>query len=196
MFLKKQKVKNNLNQTVNGLKILSSVLSLYFFYLLIQTNSEQLFFFFNSLYINISENIFFLFFEQLFLINLQESCTFSSLFIEEYFGIFIFFIIATVIALIIAIASYSLTNQVPELEKLSPYECGFETYEAPRIKFDIKFCVIAILLIIFDVEIMYLFPWCISVAKISMLGTWSMIDFIIELTFGYVYVLEKNALEW
>lgn len=128
--------------------------------------------------------------------KLQKSCIFSSLFIEEYFGIFIFFIIATVIALVIAVASYSLTNQVPELEKLSPYECGFETYEAPRIKFDIKFCVIAILLIIFDVEMMYLFPWCVSVSKISMLGTWSMIDFIIELTFGYVYVLEKNALEW
>ena len=128
--------------------------------------------------------------------NYQNFCTFSSLLIEEYFGIFILFLIATVIASIIALASYSLTNQVPELEKLSPYECGFETYEAPRVKFDIKFCVIAILLIIFDVEMMYLFPWCISVSKISMLGTWSMIDFIIELTFGYVYVLEKNALEW
>lgn len=128
--------------------------------------------------------------------NSQNFCAFSSLLIEEYFGIFIFFLLATVIASIIALASYSLTNQVPELEKLSPYECGFETYEAPRVKFDIKFCVIAILLIIFDVEMMYLFPWCISVSKISMLGTWSMIDFIIELTFGYVYVLEKNALEW
>nr|YP_010516672.1 NADH dehydrogenase subunit 3 [Haslea pseudostrearia]UXN44215.1 NADH dehydrogenase subunit 3 [Haslea pseudostrearia] len=128
--------------------------------------------------------------------NFQKFGVFSSLLLEEYFGIFIFFIIATVISLIIAIASYSLTNQVPELEKLSPYECGFETYEAPRVKFDIKFCVIAILLIIFDVEMMYLFPWCVSVSKISMLGTWSMIDFIIELTFGYVYVLEKKALEW
>lgn len=131
-----------------------------------------------------------------FTFKLQNFCVFSSLLIEEYFGIFIFFAIATAIALVIAIASYSLTNQVPELEKLSPYECGFETYEAPRIKFDVKFCVIAILLIIFDVEMMYLFPWCVSVSKISMLGTWSMIDFIIELTFGYVYVLEQKALEW
>lgn len=128
--------------------------------------------------------------------NLQKSSVFSSLLIEEYFGIFIFFILATVVSLVIAVASYSLTNQVPELEKLSPYECGFEMYEAPRVKFDIKFCIIAILLIIFDVEMMYLFPWCVSLSKISMLGTWSMIDFVIELTFGYVYVLEKNALEW
>ena len=98
--------------------------------------------------------------------NSQKFCVFSSLLVEEYFGIFIFFIIATVIALVIAIASYSLTNQVPEVEKLTPYECGFEAYEAPRVKFDIKFCIIAILLIIFDVEMMYLFPWCVSFSKI------------------------------
>nr|YP_009687987.1 NADH dehydrogenase subunit 3 [Haslea nusantara]QDX17583.1 NADH dehydrogenase subunit 3 [Haslea nusantara] len=147
-----------------------------------------------SIFLVFNENVFSL--EYFSTFNSQKNYVFSSLLIEEYFGIFIFFILATVIALVIAIASYSLTNQVPELEKLSPYECGFETYEAPRVKFEIKFCVIAILLIIFDVEMMYLFPWCVSVSKISMLGIWSMIDFIIELTFGYVYVIEKNALEW
>lgn len=172
MFYKKQMI-NELNQNYKNINLLANL---------------------ESIFLVSKKNIFAL--EYFLTFNFQKSCVFSSLLIEEYFGIFIFFILATIVSLIIAIASYSLTNQVPELEKLSPYECGFETYEAPRVKFDIKFCVIAILLIIFDVEMMYLFPWCVSVSKISMLGTWSMIDFIIELTFGYVYVLEKKALEW
>ena len=129
------------------------------------------------------------------MLNIYYS-SFSSFMMEEYFGIIIFFVIAIVIALLIAGASYFLTNQVPEVEKLTPYECGFESYEAPRVQFDIKFSIVAILLIIFDVEMMYLFPWCVSISKISVLGAWSMVDFIIELGFGYIYVLEKEALDW
>nr|UXN44302.1 NADH dehydrogenase subunit 3 [Haslea karadagensis] len=169
----KQISKKKLNQIIRNTEIITSLQSVFLFF---------------------NKNIFSL--EYFLAFNLQKTYAFSSLLIEEYFGIFIFFVIATVVALVIAVASYSLTNQVPELEKLSPYECGFESYEAPRVKFEIKFCIIAILLIIFDVEMMYLFPWCVSVSKISMLGIWSMIDFIIELTFGYVYVIEKKALEW
>nr|UQS76169.1 NADH dehydrogenase subunit 3 [Haslea ostrearia]WAJ48205.1 NAD(P)H-quinone oxidoreductase subunit 3, chloroplastic [Haslea ostrearia] len=169
----KQMSKKKLNQIIQNTEIITTLQSVFLFF---------------------NKSIFSL--EYFLTFNLQKNYVFSSLLIEEYFGIFIFFVIATVIALVIAVASYSLTNQVPELEKLSPYECGFESYEAPRVKFEIKFCIIAILLIIFDVEMMYLFPWCVSVSKISMLGIWSMIDFIIELTFGYIYVIEKNALEW
>jgi NADH-quinone oxidoreductase subunit A len=98
-------------------------------------------------------------------------------------------------ALIIS-ASYFLSKQKPELEKLSAYECGFEPYEDTRHTFDIKFCIIAILFIIFDIEVMFLIPWCISVSKLDLLGFWSMIDFLMELGVGLFYVWYVKALDW
>ena len=85
-------------------------------------------------------------------------------------------------------ASYLLAKQNPETEKLSAYECGFEPYEDTRHTFDIKFCVIAILFIIFDIEIMFLIPWSVSIAKLDLLGFWSMIDFLFELGVGFFYI--------
>ncbi len=79
---------------------------------------------------------------------------------------------------------------------MSAYECGFEPYEDTRHTFDIRFCVIAILFIIFDIEIMFLIPWSISVAKLDLLGFWSMIDFLFELGIGFFYVWYVNALDW
>lgn len=119
-----------------------------------------------------------------------------SVFKEEYLTIFIFFIIAVILALVIAILSYTLTSQKPESEKLSSYECGFEPYEDTRHTFDVKFCVIAILFIIFDIEIMFLIPWCVSISKLDLLGFWSMIDFLIELGVGFFYVWYVKALDW
>ena len=120
----------------------------------------------------------------------------ESLLKTEYLGILVYFIIATVISILLVVLSYSLSVQNPDLEKLSAYECGFEPYEDSRHEFDIKFCIIGILFIIFDIEIMFLFPWCITLAQLNLLGFWSMIDFILELGIAFVYIWAMQALEW
>jgi len=120
----------------------------------------------------------------------------ESLLKNEYLGIFIYFIIAVVLSLILVILSYTLSNQKPDLEKLSSYECGFEPYEDTRHRFDVKFCVIAILFIIFDIEIMFLFPWCVTLSQLNLLGFWSMVDFVLELGIAFVYVWTMQALDW
>lgn len=120
----------------------------------------------------------------------------NSLIKKEYFILLIFLLFAIILTVLIIGASYFLARQNPESEKLSAYECGFEPYEDTRHTFDIKFCVIAILFIIFDIEIMFLIPWCISVSKLDLLGFWSMIDFLIELGVGFFYIWYVKALDW
>lgn len=114
----------------------------------------------------------------------------------EYLSLLLFLVVAIVLTLVIIGASYFLARQNPDSEKLSAYECGFEPYEDSRHVFDIRFCVIAILFIIFDIEIMFLIPWCVSLAKLDMLGFWAMIDFLIELGIGFFYVWYVGALDW
>jgi NADH-quinone oxidoreductase subunit A len=120
----------------------------------------------------------------------------NSLIKKEYLLLLIYFIVATLITVLIIGASYFLVRQNPESEKLSAYECGFEPYEDTRHTFDIRFCVIAILFIIFDIEVMFLIPWCISLAKLDLLSFWSMIDFLFELCVGFFYVWYVKALDW
>lgn len=120
----------------------------------------------------------------------------NSLIKKEYFILFLFLLLAIVLTVLIIGASYFLAKQNPDSEKLSAYECGFEPYEDTRHTFDIKFCVVAILFIIFDIEVMFLIPWCISVSKLDLLGFWSMIDFLIELGVGFFYVWYVKALDW
>jgi NADH-quinone oxidoreductase subunit A len=120
----------------------------------------------------------------------------NSLVKKEYLIIFLFLAIAILLAVVIIGASYFLVRQNPDTEKLSAYECGFEPYEDARHTFDIRFCVIAILFIIFDIEIMFLIPWCVSISKLDLLGFWSMIDFFIELGIGFFYVWYVRALDW
>jgi NADH-quinone oxidoreductase subunit A len=120
----------------------------------------------------------------------------NSLVKKEYLVLLIFLIFAILLTVLIIGASYFLTKQNPESEKLSAYECGFEPYEDSRHVFDIRFCVIAILFIIFDIEIMFLIPWCISISKLDLLGFWSMIDFLVELGIGFFYVWYVKALDW
>jgi NADH-quinone oxidoreductase subunit A len=120
----------------------------------------------------------------------------NSLIRKEYFGLLLFLIVAILLTVVIIGASYFLVRQNPESEKLSAYECGFEPYEDTRHTFDIRFCVIAILFIIFDIEIMYLIPWCVSLAKLDLLSFWSMIDFLFELGVGFFYVWYVRALDW
>lgn len=120
----------------------------------------------------------------------------NSLIKKEYLNIFVYLLFAIVLTILIIGASYFLAKQNPDAEKLSAYECGFEPYENARHTFDVKFCVIAILFIIFDIEIMFLLPWCISISKLDMLSYWSMIDFLIELGVGFFYVWYVKALDW
>lgn len=120
----------------------------------------------------------------------------DSLIKKEYFILLIFLVIAVLLTIVIIGASYFLVRQNPDPEKLSAYECGFEPYEDTRHTFDVRFCVIAILFIIFDIEIMFLIPWCVSLAKLDLLGFWSMIDFLFELGIGFFYVWYVRALDW
>ena len=120
----------------------------------------------------------------------------NSLVKKEYLILLTFLIFAIFLTILIISASYLLAKQNPDAEKLSSYECGFEPYEDSRHVFDVKFCVIAILFIIFDIEIMFLIPWCISISKLDLLGFWSMIDFLIELGIGFFYVWYVNAINW
>jgi NADH-quinone oxidoreductase subunit A len=120
----------------------------------------------------------------------------NSLIKKNYLNIFVYLLFAIVLTILIIGASYFLAKQNPDAEKLSAYECGFEPYENARHTFDVKFCVIAILFIIFDIEIMFLLPWCISISKLDMLSYWSMIDFLIELGVGFFYVWYVKALDW
>ena len=120
----------------------------------------------------------------------------DSLVKKEYTILLLFLIVTILITIVILGASYFLVKQNPEVEKLSAYECGFEPYEDSRHTFDIRFCVIAILFIIFDIEVMFLIPWCVSIAKLDLLGFWSMMDFIFELGIGFFYVWYVKALDW
>ena len=120
----------------------------------------------------------------------------NSLILFEFLPILIFLLLAIILALIIVTLSYLLSVQNPETEKLSVYECGFEPYEDARNIFDVKFYLVAILFIIFDIETMFLLPWSISLAQLNNLGFWAMIDFILELGVGFVYVWYLGALEW
>nr|QYC61933.1 NADH dehydrogenase subunit 3 [Guinardia delicatula] len=120
----------------------------------------------------------------------------SSLFKSEYLPVFILILFATFLSVLILSLSYILSVQNPETEKLSSYECGFEPYEDARHKFSVNFYIVAILFIVFDIEAMYLFPWSISLSSLDIVGFWSMIDFIIELGVGFVYVLYLGALDW
>jgi len=130
-------------------------------------------------------------FEQNIMLLLQHSLS-----KKEYFILLIFLLVSILLTIVIIGASYFLARQNPESEKLSAYECGFEPYEDSRHTFDIKFCLIAILFIIFDIEIMFLIPWCISIAKLDLLGFWAMMDFLFELGVGFFYVWYVNALNW
>jgi NADH-quinone oxidoreductase subunit A len=115
---------------------------------------------------------------------------------EEYLTIFIFICFGIFLSLLLIVLSYFLVTQNPETEKLSTYECGFEPYEDARNKFNVRFYIIAILFILFDIEIIFFLPWCVSISQLNLLGFWSMIEFLFELGIGFIYVWCVGALEW
>lgn len=114
----------------------------------------------------------------------------------EYLPILIFLGLALGLAVVIPLASLIIVQQKPDAEKLSAYECGFDAFEDARIKFDVRFYLVAILFIIFDLEVAFLFPWAISLGTIGVFGFWSMVIFLGILTIGFIYEWRKGALEW
>lgn len=120
----------------------------------------------------------------------------DSNFLQEYLPISIFFGIALIIASFVTILPKLLGVSRPNKNKLKAYECGFDPFENARMKFDIRFYLVAILFIIFDLEVTFLIPWAISLGKIGLVGFWSMMFFLLVLTIGFIYEWRKGALEW
>ncbi len=117
-------------------------------------------------------------------------------FLGGYFPILVFIGISAVIALGMMLPPLVIAPRKPDAEKLSPYECGFEPFGDARRRFDVRFYLVAILFIIFDLEVAFLFPWAVSLAKIGWFGFLSMMGFLAVLTVGFVYEWRKGALEW
>ncbi len=116
--------------------------------------------------------------------------------LAEYFPILIFLIIATGLALVVLSIPFITNPPRPDDEKMSPYECGFEAFDDARGRFDIRFYLVAILFIVFDLEVAFLFPWAMSFGEIGLFGFWSMMIFLGVLTVGFLYEWKKGALEW
>jgi NADH-quinone oxidoreductase subunit A len=116
--------------------------------------------------------------------------------LSEYLPILIFLGIAIGLSAVMVGGSYIVAKQKPDTEKLSQYECGFEPFGNARSKFDVRFYLVAILFIIFDLEVAFLFPWAITLGNIGLFGFWSMMVFLGVLTIGFIYEWKKGALEW
>ncbi len=116
--------------------------------------------------------------------------------LKDYFPIILFLIIALGLSIAFIILNLALSPNNPDPEKLSVYECGFEPFQDSRMEFDVRFYLVAILFIIFDLEIAFLFPWAISLGKIGLFGFVSMMIFLFILTIGFIYEWKKGALDW
>ncbi len=117
-------------------------------------------------------------------------------FLLEYLPIVIFLGISSAIGIVFILASAVLAPKAPDPEKLSTYECGFNAFDDARMKFDVRFYLVSILFIIFDLEVAFLFPWAVAFGDLSMVGFWSMMVFLAVLTIGFAYEWKKGALEW
>lgn len=116
--------------------------------------------------------------------------------LNEYLPVLMFLVVASLLSAVIIGFSYVISVKRPDQEKLSQYECGFEAFSDARSIFDVRFYLVAILFIIFDLEIAFLFPWAIVLKDIGLLGFWSMMVFLGVLTVGFIYEWNKGALEW
>jgi len=114
----------------------------------------------------------------------------------EYLPILIFFALAVALAIILSISAVIVAVRNPDPEKTSAYECGFNPFDDSRMRFDVRFYLVAILFIIFDLEIAFLFPWAAAFKDVGLFGFWSMIVFLGVLTVGFAYEWKKGALEW
>ena len=116
--------------------------------------------------------------------------------LREYLPIVIFIAIAVGLGIVLILAAAVLAVRNPDAEKVSAYECGFNAFDDARMKFDVRFYLVSILFIIFDLEIAFLFPWAVAFQDMSMLAFWSMMVFLAVLTVGFAYEWKKGALEW
>ena len=116
--------------------------------------------------------------------------------LAHYWPILVFIVIAAVIAAGMIGGSLIAAPRAPYAEKLSAYECGFEPFDDARRRFDVRYYLVSILFIIFDLEVAFLFPWAVSLSSIGQLGFWSMVGFLAVLTVGFIYEWRKGALEW
>ena len=119
-----------------------------------------------------------------------------NLFLGEYLPIAVFFAIAIGLSLAFVLTAFVFGNQRPDSEKMAAYECGFDAFDDSRRQFDVRFYLVAILFIIFDLEVAFLFPWAVSLGGIGLFGFWSMMLFLVVLTVGFIYEWKKGALEW
>ena len=117
-------------------------------------------------------------------------------FLKDYLPIILFLVIALILSAGFILINFLLSPNNPDPEKLSAYECGFEPFNDSRMEFDVRFYLVAILFIIFDLEIAFLFPWAISLGQIGLFGFCSMMLFLFILTVGFIYEWKKGALDW
>ncbi|MGI4775393.1 MAG: NADH-quinone oxidoreductase subunit A [Janthinobacterium lividum] len=120
----------------------------------------------------------------------------TSNFIQQYLAIAVFFGIACVISIVVVVLPKLLAVSKPSYGKLSSYECGFDPFSDARGKFDVRFYLVAILFVIFDLEVTFLIPWAVSLGKIGLFGFWSMMFFLLVLTVGFIFEWKRGALEW
>ncbi len=116
--------------------------------------------------------------------------------LAEYLPILIFLAVAGALGVLLLVLGFVLGTGRPDAEKLSPYECGFEAFEDSRMKFDVRYYLVAILFIVFDLEIAFLFPWAVALDSIGIVGLAAMGVFLLVLVVGFVYEWKKGALEW
>jgi NADH-quinone oxidoreductase subunit A len=119
-----------------------------------------------------------------------------TLYFNELIKLGILLLFSIFLACLIIVLSYSLSISTPDSEKVSAYECGFDPYEDARNVFDVRFYLVAILFIVFDLEAVFFFPWSVSLSFLNTSGFWSMVDFLIELLIGFIYAWEVGALNW
>jgi NADH-quinone oxidoreductase subunit A len=119
-----------------------------------------------------------------------------DIFLSEYLPIAVFLVVAIILSLAFVLSAFVFGNQIPDDEKMAAYECGFDAFDDSRRQFDVRFYLVAILFIIFDLEVAFLFPWAVALGGIGLFGFWSMMLFLTVLTVGFIYEWKKGALEW
>lgn len=116
--------------------------------------------------------------------------------LENYFPVLLFILVGIGVGVVPQVLGRVLAPHKPDAQKLSPYECGFEAFEDARMKFDVRYYLVAILFILFDLEVAFLVPWAVAMRDVGMLGFWSMMIFLGVLTIGLVFEWKKGALDW
>jgi len=119
-----------------------------------------------------------------------------SAILQDYLPLAVFIAVALGLSAVLLIVPFIIAYQQPDPEKMSAYECGFNAFDDARMKFDVRFYLVAILFIIFDLEVAFLFPWAVAFGELGVFGFWSMMVFLAVLTIGFIYEWKKGALEW